>query len=108
MTELRNAALDGFFAALVCGGETARGKPHPDPYLEAARQLGLDPSQCWALEDSNNGVRAAHAAGFCVFQIPDLVAPNEEIRALGHRVVNSLSDVLNVLEVLGHDNAGHE
>jgi HAD superfamily hydrolase (TIGR01509 family) len=97
MTKLRNAALDGFFATLVCGGETARGKPHPDPYLEAAERLGLDPGQCWALEDSNNGVRAAQAAGCCVFQIPDLVAPSAEVRALGHRVVGSLFEVLDML-----------
>ncbi len=99
MTKLRNAALDGYFVQLVCAGETARGKPHPDPYTEATRRLLLDPGQCWALEDSNNGVRAAHAAGLRVFQIPDLVLPSDEVRALGHQVVDSLFDVLNLLEI---------
>jgi HAD superfamily hydrolase (TIGR01509 family) len=78
--KLRNAQLQDFFTHLVCGGETQRGKPHPDPYLEAASRLLLDPDQCWALEDSNNGVRAAHAAGLRVFQVPDLVAPSDEVR----------------------------
>jgi HAD superfamily hydrolase (TIGR01509 family) len=96
--KLKNARLDGFFAQLVCGGETERGKPHPDPYLEAAARLLLDPGQCWALEDSNNGVRAAHAAGLRVFQVPDLVAPSTEARALGHEIVDSLFDVLNLLD----------
>lgn len=107
MTKLRNAGLDGFFAALVCGDETARGKPHPDPYLEAAGRLGLDPGQCWALEDSNNRVRAAQAAGCRVFQIPDLVAPSAEVRALGHQVVGSLFDVLDMLGVVGPDASDH-
>ncbi|MCZ6711302.1 MAG: HAD family phosphatase [Gammaproteobacteria bacterium] len=107
LTKLRNAALDGFFATMVCGGETARGKPHPDPYLEAAQRLGLDPGQCWALEDSNNGVCAAQSAGFCVFQIPDLVAPSAEIRALGHRIVSSLFDVLNLLGALCPHTSDH-
>jgi HAD superfamily hydrolase (TIGR01509 family) len=96
-TKLRNAQLHDFFAHLVCGGETTRGKPHPDPYLEAASRLLLDPDQCWALEDSNNGVRAADAAGLRVFQVPDLVAPSNEVRALGHDVVDSLFDVLSLL-----------
>lgn len=96
--KLHNASLSEYFAHLVCGGETARGKPHPDPYLEAAGRLRVDPGLCWALEDSNNGVRAAHAAGLQVFQIPDLVPPSDEVRALGHIVVESLFDVLKLLD----------
>jgi len=47
----------------VCGGEVAKGKPHPDLFLEAARLLMLDPSQCTVIEDSDAGVEAAKAAG---------------------------------------------
>ena len=43
---------------------------------------------------------AAHAAGLRVFQVPDLVAPSDEVRALGHEVVGSLLDVLEVLDLL--------
>ena len=46
--------------------ELAAGKPHPDPYLLAARRLGQEPSQCWAFEDSPAGAHAAHAAGCLV------------------------------------------
>jgi len=96
--KLRNAALFEHFALLVCGGETLRGKPYPDPYLQAAARLQVQPDQCWALEDSDNGVRAAHAAGLRVFQVPDLVPPSEAVRALGHVVVDSLLDVVGLLE----------
>ena len=90
-----------YFACLVCGGETARGKPHPDPYLMAASQLALPPGACWALEDSANGVRAAHEAGCTVFQVPDLVEPTDDLRELGHRIVTSLHDVRSALSECG-------
>ncbi|MCB1683806.1 MAG: HAD family phosphatase [Pseudomonadales bacterium] len=97
LQKLRLAGLEDYFSHLVCGGETPRGKPHPDPYLEATRRLSHPPGQCWALEDSNNGVRAAHAAGLRVFQVPDLVQPDPQVAALGHQVVGSLFEVLELL-----------
>ena len=98
-TELKlvGAGLDSYFCPMICGEETPRGKPHPDPYLAAADVLHLAPAQCWALEDSENGVRAALSAGCVVFQIPDLVAPSAEMRALGHVIKTSLLDVLALL-----------
>ena len=100
-TKLTRAGLVGFFETLVCGGETANGKPHPEPYLEAARRLGCDPRDCWALEDSNNGTRAAAAAGCVTFQVPDLVVPDAD--AGDRRVVNSLTDVHRILvDLLAH------
>ena len=98
LRKLQLAGLTDYFLHMVCGGETERGKPHPDPYLEATQRLQREPGQCWALEDSDNGVRAAHAAGLTVFQIPDLISPDGSVRALGHRVVESLFDVLILLE----------
>jgi HAD superfamily hydrolase (TIGR01509 family) len=52
-----------------------RTKPHPDVYLLAAEKLGVDPSECIALEDSNNGIRAAKAAGMtCIALETDMSA----------------------------------
>ncbi|MET8004304.1 HAD family hydrolase [Nonomuraea glycinis] len=51
------------FAQVVAAEDTTRGKPYPDPYLEAARRLGADPSHCVAIEDSPTGVTAATSAG---------------------------------------------
>lgn len=48
---------------LVCAGETPHGKPHPDPFLKAARDLGVDPSKCLVFEDGEPGTKAAEAAG---------------------------------------------
>ena len=56
------------FDAIVCAEDTSRGKPHPDPFLEAARRLGVPPEDCLVFEDSPAGVQAAKAAGMeCVF-----------------------------------------
>ena len=68
----------------------AEAKPAPDVYLLAAERLGVAPSQCLVLEDSPTGVRAALAAGMTVVQVPDLLAPDAQVRALGHRIVESL------------------
>jgi len=96
-TKLRLAGLLDFFAAIVGGDRVTHAKPHPEPYLVAASRLGYAPNQCWAIEDSDNGVRAAHAAGLFVFQVPDLVQPAAEVRGIGHLVVDSLSDVASLL-----------
>jgi HAD superfamily hydrolase (TIGR01509 family) len=60
------------FAVTVAGDEVARRKPAPDPYLEAARRLHVDPRRCVALEDSPPGVASALAAGCVVVAVPDL------------------------------------
>jgi HAD superfamily hydrolase (TIGR01509 family) len=59
------------FAATVSSEEVGRGKPAPDVYLEAARRLGVDARECAAVEDSENGIRSAHAAGMRVLAIPN-------------------------------------
>ncbi|GAA0514496.1 haloacid dehalogenase [Saccharopolyspora subtropica] len=59
------------FDVTVCGDEVGgRNKPHPEPYLKAARLLGVDPASCVAIEDSPTGVASAEAAGCTVIAIP--------------------------------------
>lgn len=96
-TKMGLAGLAGFFDAIIGGDAVKNPKPHPEPYLTAARALNRAPNECWAVEDSDNGVRAAHSAGLFVFQVPDLVQPADSVRALGHRVVGSLRDVAALL-----------
>ncbi|GGR21346.1 HAD family phosphatase [Streptomyces netropsis] len=78
------------FALTVAGDEIARTKPHPDPYLEAAARLGVDPSRCAVVEDTMTGVTAAEAAGCRVLAVPS-VAPIPP--AAGRTVVGSLEEV---------------
>jgi HAD superfamily hydrolase (TIGR01509 family) len=58
------------FAVTVCGDEVSRGKPDPEPYLRAARLLGVAPERCLAIEDSPTGALAAELAGAAVLVVP--------------------------------------
>ena len=60
----------GTFAVVVTGDEVSHGKPHPEPYLIAAAELGLAPEECVAIEDSNTGAKSAVAAGCTVLCVP--------------------------------------
>jgi HAD superfamily hydrolase (TIGR01509 family) len=51
------------FEVLVCAGEYAQGKPHPEPFLKAAEMLGVKPEDCLVFEDADPGIEAAKAAG---------------------------------------------
>ena len=64
---------EGTFGAVVTGDAVSRPKPHPDPYLEAARRLGVDPGDCVAVEDSRTGVASALAAGVPTLGVPHVV-----------------------------------
>jgi HAD superfamily hydrolase (TIGR01509 family) len=79
---LGTAGLLDMFAAVITRDDVERPKPDPQPYLIAARQLGVVPGTCLAIEDSHSGVRAAHGAGMQTVMVPDLVPPTDEIRAL--------------------------
>ncbi|WP_432907067.1 HAD family hydrolase [Micromonospora matsumotoense] len=58
------------FDAVVCGDEVDSAKPHPEPYLTAARLLGVPIGRCVAIEDSPTGVASALAAGAAVLAVP--------------------------------------
>jgi HAD superfamily hydrolase (TIGR01509 family) len=82
LPHLGNAGLLDLFETVVTRDDVVNPKPHPEPYLTAARRLAMAPGDCLAIEDSHSGVRAAHAAGLQTLMVPDLVAPSAEIRAL--------------------------
>jgi beta-phosphoglucomutase-like phosphatase (HAD superfamily) len=82
------------FRATVSSEEVARGKPAPDVYLEAARQLGVDPARCVAIEDSSNGLRSAAAAGMTVIAVPNQeYEPDADALALAAARVDVVGDV---------------
>ena len=88
---LSASGLDERFEVTVSSEEVARGKPAPDVYLEAARRLGVPPARCAAVEDSANGIRAAHAAGMRVLAIPNRrYPPPSDALALADVVLDSV------------------
>jgi HAD superfamily hydrolase (TIGR01509 family) len=70
MGTLNALGLTGYFDAVVCAEDYERGKPHPDPFLEAARRLGVSPAECLVFEDSPTGIDAAKAAGMQWVLVP--------------------------------------
>jgi HAD superfamily hydrolase (TIGR01509 family) len=96
-SRLERANVLHFFDVVIGRTDVVKGKPHPESYLTAARQLRARPSACVALEDSHNGVRSASAAGMVTIMVPDLLEPTPEIRSLCGWVAPSLLDVLDAL-----------
>ena len=91
-----SALPSGTFETVVTGEVVEHGKPHPEPYLLAARRLGVAPSDCVAVEDSDNGARSAETAGTRVLVVENYVrVPPSATRT--H--VGSLSDVWALLSV---------
>ena len=88
---LGSAGLDGRFRVIVTGDQVARGKPAPDIYLEAARRLNVEPTECVALEDSEAGILAASRAGMVALLVPD-GAPSPVAVSAAFRVMSSLTD----------------
>jgi HAD superfamily hydrolase (TIGR01509 family) len=93
-TVLREARIDDRFDAVVSSEEVASGKPAPDVYLEASRRLRVDPTRAAAIEDSSNGIRAAHAAGMRVIAVPNThYPPSEDALALAAVVAASPAEL---------------
>ena len=97
--ELIDAALEAsglarHFRVTVSSEEVARGKPAPDVYLEAARRLEVAPEHCAAVEDSQNGIRSAKAAGMRVIAIPNRrFPPGEDALAEADVVLDSIAEL---------------
>ena len=94
LKKLERSGIRHRFATITGGDQIANGKPAPDIYLKAAATIDADPLRCLALEDSPNGVKAALSANMHVVQIPQIVEPDAETRALGHLVLPDLDAVV--------------
>lgn len=98
---LRTTNLLTYFDTIVGGDNVQNGKPAPDIYRYAAGKINVPTNQCIALEDSEIGVKSAVSAGLYVIMIPDLVAPNSDIRKLPEHIVASTVDAADlVLELI--------
>ncbi|WP_313808455.1 HAD family phosphatase [Sphingobium sp.] len=90
---LEKAGLLDYFDAVVTRNDVERPKPHPEPYLLAAKRLGVAAIDAVAVEDSHAGVRSAATAGMATIMIPDLLPPTEAELQLVAAVLPSLHDL---------------
>ena len=94
---LTAANLRGYFDDVIGGEMAARSKPAPDIFLKALK--GTEPRNALVLEDSENGIRAASAAGIPVICIPDMVYPSPECEAMTAAVVSSAFEAARILNI---------
>ena len=95
---LEKGGIAPYMDAMVFGDMVQRSKPAPDIFLEAARRLKADPGGCIVLEDSPNGILAAHRAGMRPVMVPDLVEPGPELSEILFGCVRQLDQVITLLQ----------
>ncbi len=95
---LKQVGLYDYFDKLISCTMVERGKPAPDVYLYACKELGLSPDLCIAVEDSPNGVKSAFSAGCKVIMVPDQTEPDEETKEMLWAKAQSLDEIIKILE----------
>jgi HAD superfamily hydrolase (TIGR01509 family) len=95
---LEATELTGLVRVALSSEQVAAGKPAPDVYLEAARQLGVEPTACAAVEDTTNGLRSALAAGMTVYAVPNPhFPPDPAVLAQAAKVLDDITDLPKTL-----------
>lgn len=97
MHHLEDAEIKNNFDAIVCGDMIEKSKPEPDIYLKAAELLGLPPAECYAIEDSRNGLISANKAGCKTIMVPDLWQGDDETNSFIWAKCKSLNEVINII-----------
>ena len=96
-SNLKISGIKDYFDAVVSGTEVSHGKPAPDIFLYAAERIGCKPEECFVFEDSENGIKAGHAAGCMTVMVPDLMEASPEIRPYCYKVCSSLLEFVQNL-----------
>lgn len=94
LATIETLGIHDWFSAIVTGEDVVHPKPHPEPYLLAARHLGVPPADVLAFEDSPRGVLAAKAAGLRVVAVPNLRNTKRELVAEADVVLDSMRSAL--------------
>lgn len=98
MRYLDMTGLSSHIDKVISAAMVKEGKPSPDIYLYACEQLGADPAETFAVEDSPNGVFAAYRAGCKVIMIPDQTMPDQELSSMLYACGEKLTDVEELLK----------
>jgi HAD superfamily hydrolase (TIGR01509 family) len=85
---LTKSNLKSYFSVIVSGEEVSQGKPAPDIFLHAAKELGVSPSVCLVIEDSHHGVKAAKSAGMRCIGYQNLNSGKQDLSCADHIVTS--------------------
>lgn len=91
--ELEEGGLLVYFDVVVGGDMVTKSKPDPQIFLEVCKKLQISPNETYIIEDSYNGIRAAHSAGSRPIMVPDLLQATEEMKEKASVVLPSLTEV---------------
>lgn len=94
---LKEVNIYDYFSVIITGDMIEKGKPEPDIYLRACKEVDKDPRNCIAIEDSFNGIKSAYRANMNVIMVPDVVQPTEEICKMLYKKLDTLLDVKEYL-----------
>ena len=92
---LNKLGLQQYFDKIISATMVKEGKPSPDVYLYACKQLERHPQDCIAVEDSPNGVLSAYRAGCKVIMVPDQTKPDSQLKDKLFACVTTLTDMIN-------------
>ena len=98
--QLRDAGILDYFDVVIGGDMVTKSKPDPEIFIHAAEKLGVDVMDSYIIEDSFNGIKAAHAAGAKPLMVPDMIKPDDEIKSLCLRIFDTLNDVRDYFEAI--------
>lgn len=98
MSRLAEVNLQDAFDVVVSASMVERGKPHPDVYLYACQQIGENPEDCMAVEDSPNGVFSAASAGCKTVMVPDLTLPTPDLEDVLLGWTKDLTGLISLIE----------
>jgi len=90
---LAGGVLNDIFSSIVTSSDVGKPKPHPQTYEKAVEELGVSAFQCWAVEDSPNGIRSASTAGLRVIGVRGTNAEQLLLDAGAERVVDDLREL---------------
>lgn len=96
-SHLTSIGIYDLFDSVVSAKNVAHGKPAPDVYLYACRQIGEEPENCLAVEDSPNGIMSAYTAGLRPVMVPDLTEPDEELGKYLYDCIESLAGLCDIV-----------
>lgn len=105
VTELTELGLFPYLDGIVSGDMVplGRGKPAPDIFLLAMEKMGLPPEECMVVEDSESGCLGGIASGAKTVMIPDQLQPSQELREKLYLCLDSLTDLIPVVEKLSRE-----
>ena len=95
--QIKDKWLKESFDAIVCGDDVEKGKPSPDIFLKAAKEIDVEPENCFVVEDSPAGIKAAFSGGMKGIHVEDLKVADEDILKYCQKNFKNLQEVKEYL-----------